>query len=75
MGESAQYWNGRLARGRGQERQIPDGRLSSKTRQEWYAGWDEEDRLRAKPTPEQVADFNEGMSMLRDFLDSNGLSK
>lgn len=41
------YHDGRLARARGKERRLTDGRCSAKTRAAFYAGWDEEDRIRA----------------------------
>ncbi len=44
--ESERYYQGRLARAKGLPRAIADGRCSSASRQEFYRGWDEEDRAR-----------------------------
>lgn len=62
--ERMRYHEGRIARARGEERRMPDGRCSAKTRAAFYFGWDEEDRIRAErerpadaATPEDLRDF------------------
>lgn len=71
--DSRQYHRGRFARAEGKPRVIPDGRMSSQTRMEWYEGWDQEDRnRRPPPTPEEEAETNEALQMARDFLTANG---
>lgn len=63
---------GREARMHGRDRISPDGRLSSKSRQDFYAGWDEEDRQRQPaPTPEQLQESREALDGIRDYLAKN----
>lgn len=45
--ESERYYEGRRTRAKGLPRAIADGRCSPSSRQEFYRGWDEEDRARA----------------------------
>jgi hypothetical protein len=64
------FYRGREARGHGQARELPDGRISPASRAEWFAGWDAEDRLRLQLTPEAAAKSNALLAKLRDFAAS-----
>lgn len=70
--DSTHFHRGRWARSQGEPRVIRDGRMSPKSRQDWYAGWDHEDRLRQPPqTPEQSAETDEALAGIREFLEAN----
>lgn len=54
MADSNQFHAGKDARRRGLPREIPDCRLSSAARLDWYAGWDyQNEAMRPAPTAEQ----------------------
>jgi hypothetical protein len=54
---SIHFHRGKEARRLGQARMIPDARLSSQSRQEWYDGWDEQNAaMRPVPTEAQRAE-------------------
>jgi hypothetical protein len=61
------YWCGRRYRAAGRSREFPDGRLKLESRQSFYRGWDEEDRLRRVVTPEQVAEARETLRRFKEF--------
>jgi hypothetical protein len=66
MSDSKYFYRGREARGLGLPRILNNGRVSPKTRQEFYDGWDHEDRMRApKASPEQIAEVNAGLAAIR----------
>ena len=46
------FYRGREVRGRGKPRHSPNVRLSQANKQQFYAGWDEEERLRQPPPTE-----------------------
>ena len=63
------FFRGREARGRGQARAIPDGRLSIDSRRQFYAGWDEEDRLQRPPVTEaQAAEAANVLARLKETV-------
>lgn len=61
------YWRGRSARAENGGRELPDGRISSKSRQEFYRGWDEEDRLRRTATTDDTEKSKVVLAKLREF--------
>lgn len=69
MSESKWFHRGREARSLGELRILNDGRISSKNRQEFYHGWDHEDRMRSQNhTPEEIAEFQAGIAAIRAAL-------
>lgn len=63
------FHRGKEARGHGLPREILDGRMSAESRQQFLAGWDEQDRLSAPPpTQEQLDESARVRSKLRDFV-------
>lgn len=70
--DSKYFHRGREGRSRGEQRIIRDSRTSVKSRQEWYAGWDEVDRQR-QPTqsPEAAAETEAALQGIRKFLQAN----
>lgn len=69
MTDSHAYWEGRRARGRGEPRELIDGRWSPASRNDWFKGWDDEDQIRApKLSPEEREKFLAGMKALRESL-------
>jgi hypothetical protein len=61
------YWKGRTARANGESRELPDGRVNSGNRLEFYRGWDEEDRLRRPATAQDVEKSKAVLAKLREF--------
>lgn len=56
---SNHYHRGKEARRLGQLRDIPDARLSSSSRLDWYRGWDDQNAaMQPPPTAEQRAQHN-----------------
>lgn len=69
---SKYYHRGKEARMHGRDRILPDGRVSVKNRQDFYEGWDEQDRhMLPKPTPEQAQETDEALAGIRAFLEAN----
>lgn len=57
---SIHYHRGKEARRLGQARMIPDARLTSESRLDWYRGWDEQNAaMRPVPTEEQRAQHHQ----------------
>jgi hypothetical protein len=53
---SSHFHAGKAARQAGKPCRITDGRMSGKSRLEWYEGWNVQDAyLRGQPDPEDVA--------------------
>lgn len=67
MSREKWFYRGRDARRLGLDRVVMDGRMSALSRQHFYAGWDEEDRMRNPPTAEQVAESHRVAAKLKDF--------
>lgn len=66
--EEKWFYRGREARGLGKPRELPDARLSVASRQQFYAGWDEEERLRQPaPPPAQVTEAHDVLDRLKQF--------
>ena len=62
------FYRGRSARAQGEPRAIRDGRLSPAARQQWLAGWDEEDRFRQPPpTSAELAEAASVVQRLKQF--------
>ena len=71
MSNNKWFYRGREARANNRDRILPDGRISLANRQQFYNGWDEEDRLRTpKPTPEQLAACNAALAAIRANLNA-----
>jgi len=70
MKDTTFYWRGRTARSSNAPRELPDGRISQTNRQEFYRGWDDEDRLRRQPTGQQLEKSKATLSKLKDFAGS-----
>lgn len=67
MSREKWFYRGRDARRLGLDRVVMDGRMSALSRQQFYAGWDEEDRMRNPPTAAQVAESHRVAAKLKDF--------
>ncbi|MFZ2280820.1 MAG: hypothetical protein WAW39_23675, partial [Prosthecobacter sp.] len=60
---------GKAARQAGKPCRITDGRMSGKSRREWYEGWNFQDAyLRGQPDTEDVAQNDEFFASLRAEL-------
>lgn len=67
------FHRGKEARARGLPREVRDARVSLENRQQFFAGWDDQDRnMRPALTPEQNAECDESLAMARAFLNSQG---
>ncbi len=67
--QSKWFFRGREARGRGRERAVPDGRVSLDSRRQFYAGWDEEDRLQRPPvTDAQAVEAADVLARLKEAV-------
>lgn len=75
MSQEKWFHRGRDARRLGLDRVITDGRLSIVSRQHFYAGWDEEDRQRNRPTEAQAAEARRVGARLREFARKLGGAK
>lgn len=66
---SAEKWfyRGRDARRLGLDRVITDGRMSLISRQQFYAGWDEENGRRNAPTQSEIEESRRVAAKLKDF--------
>lgn len=67
MSHEKWFYRGRDARRLGLDRVITDGRMSALSRQHFYAGWDEENRMRNPPTAAQVEESHRVAAKLKDF--------
>jgi len=66
------FHRGKFARMRGEERAVKDGRISPQSRQEFYEGWDEQDRYMQPPlTSDQEAERDEALAGIQAFLAAN----
>lgn len=71
--ENVWYHRGKYARLEGKERTINDGRITSENRQQFYSGWDYQDRaMQPKLTPQQEQETNESLAGIREFLAAQG---
>jgi hypothetical protein len=59
---------GKEARKNGLPCVISDGRLTPQTRQDWYAGWNHQDKL-TRPAP-SAAEIDQNNNFLRDLAAS-----
>ncbi len=66
--DSKAFHRGKEARSNGRPCSMTDGRLSRKSRDEWYAGWNYQDGLmKPAPSTEEIAQNN---NFLRDLAAS-----
>lgn len=66
---SSHFHNGKSARRAGKSCTITDGRMSGKSRLEWYEGWNVQDAyLRGHPDPELVTQNDTFFADLRAEL-------